>query len=52
MSIILHKVPGDHRGQLVAIEGDNIQFNNKRVLYIHDIQKKVSRGSYSHYGAK
>ena len=53
MSIILHKVLGDHRGQLVAIEGgDNVPFDIKRVFYIYGTQKKVSRGNHSHYNTK
>jgi hypothetical protein len=53
MSIILHKVLGDHRGQLVAIEGgDSVPFDIKRVFYIYGTQKKVSRGDHSHYNTK
>ena len=53
MSIILHKVLGDHRGQLVAIEGRvNVPFDIKRVFYIYGTQKKVSRGDHSHYNTK
>ena len=53
MSIILHKVLGDHRGQLVAIEGGgNVPFDIKRVFYIYGTQKKASRGDHSHYNTK
>ena len=53
MSIILHKALGDHRGQLVAMEGrDNVPFDIKRVFYIYDTQKKISRGNHSHYNTK
>ncbi len=53
MSIILHKVLGDHRGQLVAIEErTNVPFDIKRVFYIYGTQKKVSRGDHSHYNTK
>ena len=53
MSIILHKVLGDHRGQLVAIEGgDSVPFDIKRVFYIYGTQKKASRGDHSHYNTK
>jgi len=53
MSIILHKVLGDHRGQLVAIEERaNVPFDIKRVFYIYGTQKKVSRGGHSHYNTK
>ncbi len=53
MSLILHKVLGDHRGQLVAIEGrDDVPFDIKRVFYIYGTQKKTSRGNHSHYETK
>jgi len=53
MSIILHKVLGDHRGQLVAIEGkDDVPFEIKRVFYIYSTQQGVSRGNHSHYKTK
>lgn len=53
MSVIHHKVLGDHRGQLVAIEGkDDVPFDIKRVFYIYGTQKKVSRGDHSHYNTK
>ena len=53
MSIILHKVLGDHRGQLVVIEGKNdVPFDIKRVFYIYGTQKDVPRGNHSHYKTK
>jgi hypothetical protein len=53
MSVIHHKVLGDHRGQLVAIEGrDNVPFDIKRVFYIYGTQKNVLRGDHSHYNTK
>ena len=53
MSVIRHKVLGDHRGQLVAIEGNNdILFDIKRVFYIYGTQKDVSRGNHAHYKTK
>ena len=53
MSIILHEVLGDNRGQLVAIEESvNVPFDIKRVFYIYGTQKKVSRGDHSHYNTK
>ena len=53
MSLTLHKVLGDHRGQLVAIEEkDDVPFDIKRVFYIYGTQKKVSRGNHSHYNTK
>ena len=53
MSVIRHKVLGDHRGQLVVIEGkDDVPFDIKRVFYIYGTQNKVSRGDHSHYNTK
>ena len=53
MSVILHKVLGYNRGQLVAIEGGgDVPFDIKRVFYIYGVQKKVSRGVHSHYKTK
>ena len=53
MSVIRHKVLGDHRGQLVVIEGkDDVPFDIKRVFYIYGTQKKVPRGNHSHYKTK
>jgi len=53
MSVICHKVFGDHRGQLVAIEGGcDVPFDIKRVFYIYGTQKDVSRGNHSHYQTK
>ena len=40
---------GDNRGSLVAMETmDKIPFNIKRVYFIFDTQKNVSRGFHSH----
>jgi len=48
-----HKALGDHRGQLVAIEGeDDVPFGIKRVFYIYNTQKGVPRGNHSHYQTK
>ena len=48
-----HKVLGDHRGQLVVIEGKNdVPFDIKRVFYIYGTQKDVPRGNHSHYKTK
>mgnify|MGYP006422243231 FL=1 len=53
MSVIHHKVLGDHRGQLVVIEGkDGVPFDIKRVFYIYGTQKDVPRGNHSHYKTK
>jgi len=53
MSVMHHKALGDHRGQLVAIEGeDDVPFGIKRVFYIYNTQKGVPRGNHSHYQTK
>jgi hypothetical protein len=45
-----HKVLGDERGQLVAIEsGISIPFDIKRVFYIYGTQPNVPRGQHSHH---
>ncbi len=45
-----HKVLGDERGQLVAIEsGIHIPFEIKRVFYIYGTQANVPRGQHSHH---
>ena len=50
MSLKHHKVLGDERGQLVAIEGnDDVPFSIKRVFYIYGGLQNVQRGSHSHY---
>jgi dTDP-4-dehydrorhamnose 3,5-epimerase-like enzyme len=50
MSLIHHKVLGDHRGELVAVEGNrDIPFDIKRVFYIYDVKKNSVRGQHSHY---
>lgn len=44
-----HKVLGDERGQLIAIEsGIHIPFEIKRVFYIYGTQPNVPRGQHSH----
>ena len=53
MSVMHHKVLGDHRGQLVVIEGkDDVPFDIKRVFYIYGTQKDTPRGNHSHYKTK
>lgn len=50
MSVTEHRVLGDHRGQLVAIEGQqDVPFAVKRVFYIYGTQPGVPRGQHSHY---
>lgn len=51
MSLITkHKVLGDHRGKLVALEsGIDIPFEVKRVFYIYGTQAGVPRGQHSHH---
>ena len=50
MSITEHRILGDHRGQLVAIEGQqDIPFAIERVFYIYGAQPDVPRGQHSHY---
>lgn len=40
---------GDERGSLIALESNkSIPFNIKRVYYIFDTQKSVSRGFHAH----
>lgn len=48
--IKFHKVQGDDRGQLVAIEGNiDIPFDIKRVFYIYGTSLGVPRGNHAHY---
>ena len=50
MSITEHRILGDHRGQLVAIESQqNVPFEVKRVFYIYGTQPDVLRGQHSHH---
>lgn len=50
MSITEHRILGDHRGQLVAIEGQqDVPFEVKRVFYIYGTQQDVPRGQHSHH---
>ncbi|QCG48635.1 sugar 3,4-ketoisomerase [Aeromonas schubertii] len=43
------QVKGDHRGALIALEeGINIPFSVKRVYYIYNTLKDVSRGFHAH----
>jgi len=48
-----HKILGDERGQLIAIEsGIHIPFEIKRVFYIYGTQPNVPRGQHSHHKTK
>lgn len=48
-----HKVLGDDRGQLIAIEsGVHVPFEIKRVFYIYGTQPNVPRGQHSHHKTK
>lgn len=48
-----HKILGDHRGQLIAIESEKqIPFEIKRVFYIYGTLPDVPRGNHSHYKTK
>jgi dTDP-4-dehydrorhamnose 3,5-epimerase-like enzyme len=48
-----HRVLGDERGQLIAIEsGINIPFEIKRVFYIYGTQPNVPRGQHTHHNTK
>lgn len=50
MSISIHNVLGDHRGQLVAIESaSSVPFDIKRIFYIYGTQPGVPRGNHSHH---
>lgn len=51
--LINHKVLGDERGQLIAIEsGVQVPFEIKRVFYIYGTQPNVPRGQHSHHKTK
>jgi len=50
MSITEHRVLDDHRGQLVAIEGQqDVPFEVKRVFYIYGTHPGMTRGEHSHH---
>ena len=50
MSLTEHRILGDHRGKLVAIEGQqDVPFEVKRVFYIYGTQPDVPRGNHSHH---
>jgi len=50
MSIVEHRVLGDHRGQLIAIEGGrDIPFEIKRIFYIYGAQPNTLRGQHAHH---
>jgi len=48
-----HKILGDHRGKLIAIEsGIDVPFEVKRVFYIYGTQSGIPRGQHSHHETK
>jgi dTDP-4-dehydrorhamnose 3,5-epimerase-like enzyme len=48
--IFKHRVLGDERGQLIAIEsGFHVPFEIKRVFYIYGTKTNVPRGQHSHH---
>lgn len=48
-----HKILGDDRGQLVALEENiNVPFEIKRVFYIFNTQTNMPRGQHSHHITK
>jgi hypothetical protein len=48
-----HKVLGDDRGQLIAIESCvHVPFEIKRVFYIYGTQPNVPRGQHAHHKTK
>ena len=51
--IINFPVLGDNRGSLIALEAFNhIPFDIKRVYYIFDTKKSISRGFHAHINTK
>ena len=53
MLIHEHKVLGDERGKLVALEsGIDIPFEIKRAFYIFSTDPNLPRGQHSHYKTK
>jgi dTDP-4-dehydrorhamnose 3,5-epimerase-like enzyme len=51
--LIDFNILGDERGSLIAIEeGYNIPFDIKRVYYIFDTKKNVTRGYHAHKNLK
>ena len=48
-----HRILGDNRGQLVAIEGQkDVPFDIKRIFYIYGTQPDMPRGQHSHHKTK
>ncbi|GGH52948.1 dTDP-6-deoxy-3,4-keto-hexulose isomerase [Comamonas phosphati] len=53
MAVVEHKILGDQRGKLVALESSiNVPFEIKRVFYIYGTQPGVPRGQHSHFETK
>ena len=49
IKILEFKIMGDERGSLIALEEDfNVPFSIKRVYYIFDTKKNVTRGKHAH----
>ncbi|WP_417538247.1 sugar 3,4-ketoisomerase [Marinomonas sp.] len=53
MSISEHRVWGDERGMLVALESMiDVPFDIKRIFYIYGTHPELYRGNHSHYKTK
>ncbi len=53
MVLFEHKVLGDHRGNLVAIESNvNVPFDIERVFYIFGVHAEIPRGNHAHFETK
>ena len=50
MTVTEHRIFGDQRGDLVALEGQrDVPFEVKRVFYIFGVHRDISRGEHAHY---
>ena len=48
-----HKIMGDERGKLIALESSlDVPFEIRRVFYIFGTDKNVSRGNHAHFKAR
>ena len=53
MRINEHRISGDERGLLIAIEGERqVPFVIKRVFYIYGNNENIPRGNHSHFKTK
>ena len=53
MSLNEHKILGDERGKLIAIEAERqVPFEIRRVFYIYGTKENIPRGNHSHYKTK